>query len=104
MFKLASVAALLFAGVVSADDNQDFPPQFPEIDDGHFNGGHARISVTYENRKCGKLWNRFNDIIDGFVNEDPGEGHYSQHTKSWFTRSWIAAERTDKMDTETDAV
>lgn len=104
MFKLASVAALLFAGVAATDSDIDPPPAFPDLTDGTFGGAYARISVTYPKRPCGRLWKRFNDIIGGFVNEDPGEGHYKEGDRSRLTRSWITASRTDKRETETDDV
>lgn len=105
MLKAATLALIAYVGLAASEPTEetDVPPTFPDIDTGFFNG-KARLFVSYENKRCGRLFDRFNDIIDGFSNEDPGEGKYSQKTKSFFTKSWISAKRTDKRKTETDEV
>lgn len=104
MFKYATIAALLATiGIAQVTADEDVPPTFPNIEDNHWFDGRCRIHVKYPGRNCRVLYNRFNDIIDGFSNEDPGEGHYRQRISSPFFK-WIQAERIDKSKSEVDQV
>lgn len=101
MFKklVSSIAVLATVGLAQTPaDETDLPvPQFPDIDSGNHRGAHCRIYVSYPGRRCGRLWNRFNDIVKGFSNEDPGEGTYDNQKHSIFSKSWITATRTEKV-------
>lgn len=100
MFKkiVSSIAVLATVGFAAPADQTDTPvPTFPDIDAGHNRGASCRIYVVYPGRRCGRLWNRFNDIVEGFSNEDPGEGKYSDARHSLFSKSWITAYRTEKV-------